>query len=105
MEGNAAEMETERNVKDVSRSGAYYGLAVLTVINLLNYTDRYILAGVMQSVQKEFSLTDAQGGQLATVFMVVYMCASPLGGFLGDRMPRRFLISIAVLVWSLATVG
>jgi MFS family permease len=37
--------------------------------------------------------------------MVVYMCASPVGGFLGDRMPRRFLISAAVLVWSFATIG
>jgi MFS family permease len=98
-------LDPEHDLKDTSRSSAYYGLGVLTAINLLNYTDRFILAGVMTSVQKEFSLNNVQGGQLTTVFILVYMCASPLSGFLGDRMPRRFLISGAVLVWSLATIG
>ena len=84
---------------------AYLGLGALCFINLLNYTDRYILGGVMEEVQKTFHLNDTQGGQLATVFMVVYMCASPLGGFLGDRMPRRILIGLSVLVWSCATVA
>jgi MFS family permease len=84
---------------------AYFALGVLSIINLVNYLDRYILAGVMPHLQKTFDLNDTQGGQLATVFMVVYMCASPAGGFLGDRMPRRLLIGVSVIVWSLATLG
>jgi MFS family permease len=84
---------------------AYYGLGVLAIINLLNYLDRYILAGVMSKVQAEFTLNDTEGGSLATTFMLVYMCASPLGGYLGDRMPRRYLISAAVMIWSVATIG
>ncbi len=89
----------------MTNRAAYFGLTALCVINLLNYVDRYILAGVMNEVQKTFALNDTQGGQLATIFMVVYMCASPLGGFLGDRMPRRILIGISVLVWSAATIA
>ncbi|MFT3842532.1 MAG: MFS transporter [Myxococcaceae bacterium] len=89
----------------MSRSRAWYGLAILTVINLLNYLDRYILAGVMKRMQDEFHLNDEQGGRLATIFMVVYMFMSPLGGYLGDRMPRRVLIAIAVAIWSVATIG
>lgn len=89
----------------MTNRSAYFGLTALCVINLLNYVDRYILAGVMGAVQKTFTLNDTQGGQLATIFMLVYMCASPLGGFLGDRMPRRILIGISVLVWSAATIG
>ncbi len=87
----------------ISRGRAYYGLAVLSVINLLNYLDRYILAGVMKKVQDTFHLDNTQGGLLLTTFMVVYMCASPIGGYLGDRLPRRRLIGGAVLLWSLAT--
>ncbi len=78
---------------------------MLTLINLLNYTDRYILAGVMGRMQSEFHLNDEQGGRLASPFMVVYMFASPLGGYLGDRMSRRVLIAIAVAIWSVATIG
>lgn len=84
---------------------ASWGLAVLTLVNLLNYTDRYILAGVMKKVQDHFTLSDAQGGLLATTFMVVYLVASPIGGYLGDRFPRRLLIGGAVLLWSLATIA
>lgn len=89
----------------IGKGQAYYGLGVLSIINLLNYLDRYILAGVMEKVQKQFALTDTEGGWLATTFMVVYMLASPLGGYLGDRMPRRLLIAAAVMLWSLATIG
>ncbi|PZR11419.1 MAG: MFS transporter [Archangium gephyra] len=89
----------------VTPSRAAFGLGVLTLINFLNYTDRYILAGVMKKVQDHFHLTDTDGGLLATTFMVVYLIASPVGGFLGDRLPRHFLIAGAVLVWSLATIA
>jgi MFS transporter, Spinster family, sphingosine-1-phosphate transporter len=76
-----------------------------TTINLLNYLDRYILAGAMEKVQETFKLDDFQGGLLAAIFIAVYTCVSPLGGFLGDRMPRKILIAISVLIWSLATMG
>jgi MFS family permease len=89
----------------VTRKQAFIGLAVLTLINLLNYTDRYILAGVMQKVMGAFHLTDTQGGLLAFTFMIVYLTASPVGGYLGDRLPRHFLIGGAVLLWSLATIA
>lgn len=92
-------------MKPVTRGRAVYGLTVLSLINLLNYLDRYILAGVMKKVQDEFHLSDAKGGLLATTFMVVYLCASPVGGYLGDRLPRRWLIGAAVMIWSLATVA
>lgn len=86
-----------------SRAG--FALGVLTLVNLLNYTDRYIVAGAMKEMQNKFTLDDTSGGLLATTFMVVYMLASPLGGFLGDRFPRRILIGSAVLIWSLATIA
>ncbi len=90
---------------EVTRGRATFGLAVLSIINLLNYTDRYILAGVLTRVQAAFHLNDEQGGLLATTFMIVYLCASPIGGYLGDRVPRRVVIGVAVLVWSVATIA
>jgi MFS family permease len=90
-------------VISAGRSG--FGLAILSLINLFNYLDRYILAGVIPLVEKDLGIDHAEAGLLGSIFMVVYMTASPLGGYLGDRMPRRWLVAGGVFVWSLATIG
>jgi hypothetical protein len=48
--------------KDQPMPGAYYCLAVLSLINVLNYTDRYIPSATKELVIEEFKLTDAQSG-------------------------------------------
>ncbi len=79
-------------------------LTILTLINLLNYLDRYVVAALVESLKKsELALTDTQAGLLATGFLVVYMIASPIFGALGDRSARPRLIALGVFVWSLAT--
>ena len=86
-------------------SRAVFGLAVLSLINFFNYLDRYIVAGVLPLVEAELRIDHQQAGALASVFMIVYMLASPLGGYLGDRVPRRLLVAGGVFGWSLATIG
>jgi len=80
-------------------------LAVLTVINLLNYVDRWVVAALAESLKKAdaLALSDTQLGWLATAFLVVYMCTSPVFGALGDRRGRPRLIAAGVFLWSLAT--
>jgi len=84
---------------------AHFGLGVLTSINLVNYLDRYLVAALLPLILKDFGLSYKEGGALATLFIVVYMVAAPLGGYLGDRMPRKVLIAGSVFIWSLATIG
>ncbi|WP_426745328.1 MFS transporter [Myxococcus faecalis] len=84
-------------------TNAGYALLILTLINLVNYLDRYIVAVALPGIQQEFGINDTQSGLLGTMFIVVFMLASPLGGFLGDRYPRKFLVAGGVLLWSLAT--
>lgn len=84
---------------------AAYGLGLLTLVNFLNYMDRLIVAGAQPYIIKEFDLTDVEAGLITSVFVIVYMVASPLGGILGDRMPRRYLVAASVGLWSLATIG
>lgn len=85
--------------------GAAFGLGVLTLINFLNYLDRFIVAGILPLLLVEFGRTKAEGGLLTTVFIVVYMLAAPLAGIVGDRIPRRFLVAASVFLWSLATLA
>jgi MFS family permease len=79
-------------------------LALLTSLNLFNFVDRYVLAGVQPLVAREFSASDTQMGTLSTAFFLTYMIAAPLTGWLGDRLPRKPLIVAGALLWSAATL-
>src|SRR6478672_3835335 len=89
----------------LSRRAAYYGLGVVTLLNLLNYIDRYILAAVLPRIQSELHLTSSQAGLLATAFLLAYFVTSPFFGALGDRLSRPRLMSVGVIAWSLATAA
>jgi predicted MFS family arabinose efflux permease len=83
---------------------ARWGLFVLTLVNLFNYLDRFVVASLVESLKRsELRLSDAQLGWLATGFILVYMLTSPVFGTLGDRGKRPRLIAAGVAIWSLAT--
>lgn len=77
--------------------GATTALVLLTAMNFVNYMDRYILPAVQEQIKGEFRLTDNQIGSLTLWFMVAYVCASPITGWLGDRFQRKPMIVIAAL--------
>ncbi|HEX3527088.1 MAG TPA: MFS transporter [Thermoanaerobaculia bacterium] len=84
---------------------ARWGLFVLTLVNLFNYLDRFVLSALVESLKKDphLHLSDTQLGALATGFLIVYMLTSPVFGTLGDRGARPRLIAVGVAVWSVAT--
>lgn len=75
-------------------------LIVLFVVNLLNYMDRFTIVGVLSAVQHEFGIGKTQAGLLQTVFMLSYMCLSPLVGYLGDRYNRKIIIVTGLIFWT-----
>ncbi len=88
------------------RAKAGWGiLMTLTAINLLNYVDRYVISAVLPLMKGDLGLTDTALGTLATAFIVSYLIFSPFAGQIGDRFPRKYLVGIAVFVWSLATIA
>jgi MFS family permease len=83
---------------------AAVSLVVLSLINLFNYLDRYLVSALFESLKhSELALTDLQLGFLMTSFLVVYMLTAPIFGALGDRGSRPRLIAFGVGCWSLAT--
>ncbi len=83
---------------------ARIALAVLTLINLFNYLDRYVVASLVESLKRsELRLSDTQLGSLMTGFVLVYMLTSPVFGTLGDRRGRPRLLALGVGIWSIAT--
>jgi len=112
--------------------GARRALALLLLVNLLNYIDRYVLAAVVPWLRQTFFAgpgggLEASGGDflgavlhwsqrhlgfkpenaligvLGTAFMVVYTLGAPVFGRLAERCSRWLLIGIAVMLWSLAS--
>lgn len=87
--------------------GARTALALLLAINLFNYIDRQVLAGVLPKIEEAFLRGDPNSktklGWLTTAFLVAYMVLSPLFGWLGDRMARWLLVGVGVILWSLAS--
>lgn len=78
-------------------------LALLFIINLLNYIDRLTLSGLLEPIGKDLKLSDAQLGIVALAFLVPYSVLPPIVGWIGDRSQRSRLIALAVAVWSAAT--
>jgi len=93
---------------ELARPGAI--LAVLALINFINYVDRQIISPLVPLLTAKpeaggLGLTDGQAGQLAFAFMVVHSIASVPLGILADHFLRKRLIAIGVAVWSVATAG
>ncbi len=80
-------------------------LALLTGLNFLNYLDRTLVAAVLPRIQYDLGLNNFQAGLLVTVFLLGYFVTAPLFGWLADHGPRKTLIAIGVVTWSLATVA
>ena len=97
-------MKEETLEKDYAIPGARKILIVLTIINLFNYIDRYVLSAVLEPIKNDLGITnDADMGRLATAFMLGYFITSPIFGYLGDRISRKKLMAIGVIGWSLGT--
>jgi MFS family permease len=73
-------------------------------INFLNYMDRYVAAVAAPLIQKEFHLSNADIGFLASAFLLVYAVAALPFGYWADRGVRRAVVGIGVTIWSLATL-
>ncbi|XP_032473423.1 protein spinster homolog 3 isoform X8 [Phocoena sinus] len=79
---------------------AYVAAAVLCYINLLNYMNWFIIAGVLLDVQKFFQISDSNAGLLQTVFVGCLLLSAPVFGYLGDRHSRKVTLSLGILLWS-----
>lgn len=81
-------------------------LALLTVINVLNFVDRQLLPSFANFIKPELGLTDTQYGLLTGLFFIIfYAVAGLFMGVLADRMNRARLIAVAIALWSLLTAA
>jgi MFS family permease len=80
-------------------------LAVLALINFVNFADRQVVVPLLPLLRQQMNLSDAQLGSLQTWLLVVLAVASIPCGLLADRASRTQIIAAGVAVWSLATIA
>jgi len=96
----------DTSVNIVSPKRKWISLAILFFTNLMNYMDRYTVSAVLTEFSDEMCPDDPGGcstskeGLIQTAFVVVYMAAAPIFGYLGDRYSRKYLMAFGVVIWA-----
>ena len=92
--------------KETKKAGWYKWevLLLLWMAYLLNQADRQVFNTVLPAIRDALHLTDTSIGLIATIFNLCYACMVPLGGLAGDRLSRKWVVTIAILFWSVATM-
>lgn len=88
-----------------ARSG-YWLLAGLTLLNVLNFADRYLLVSFANSIITDLQLSKFQFTLLTGfVFSVFYTLFGLFAGSLADRYNRPRLIAAGLALWSALTAA
>jgi MFS transporter, Spinster family, sphingosine-1-phosphate transporter len=84
---------------------AWAVVALLWPVALLNYLDRQMVSTIRASMRADIPsiANDQDFGTLVAVFMWVYACLSPVGGFIADKFNRRWAVIGSLFVWSAVT--
>ena len=92
---------------DVQKISPYaWGVvALLWPVVMLNYLDRQMVSTIRSSIRADIPsiANDQDFGTLMAVFMWVYACLSPVGGFIADKFNRRWTVIGSLFVWSAVT--
>jgi MFS family permease len=94
--------------RETAGSGAskWYVLGVLVLIYIMGTVDRAVLSVIAEPLKLQFHLSDKQLGVLTgTAYSVTYALAVLPMGWLIDRVDRRALLSITVMIWSVLTAA
>lgn len=98
-------MADQLSAQGFTRSYRSYVLVVLTLVYVVNYLDRQILAILMPQIRAEFHFGYKDAGYLiGPTFAVVYAVLGVPLAVLADRFNRRNIIAISLAVFSVMTV-
>jgi MFS family permease len=93
---------TEENEGASARD--YGFLMFLTLLNVMNFVDRQLLASFANWIVPDLGLTNTQFGWLTgMIFIVFYSVAGLAMGVLADRVNRTRLIAVGLALWSALT--
>ena len=105
MAGRKCVTEAAAGTVEAGLPNRWLVLFLLLLVAVLNYADRYLLAGLAQVLKQAFSLSDTMlGVLLGPAFAAVYIVAGVPIARLADRGSRLAVACLGCLAWSLFTL-
>lgn len=88
----------------LSAAAAFGALLIVAATYIVNAMDRMVFPTLLPSVDQEYAFTLAAGGFLATIFTLGLGVAGIPGGFLFDRMSRKTVAIVGIVIYSVCTM-
>lgn len=94
------------DVPSVSRRTAWYGVAVLSIVQLFSFIDRQALSLLIAPIKADFGMSDVQVSLVIGLgFALAYAVAGLPIGRLVDQWSRPLLLALGLSLWSLSTAA
>jgi len=81
----------------------WWPVSVMMLCSLLSYIDRQTLAVLSPMILSELNLSALKYSQIISAFSFAYMLANPVWGVVLDRIGLRRGMTIAVILWTIAS--
>jgi MFS family permease len=82
------------------KGASLYILIICTLLYMVNYMDRQVVAAVVEPMKAALSLNDGDVGILGSIFLLSIALFSFPVAYLVDRWSRRKAIAIMAILWS-----
>ncbi len=79
-------------------------LGLLWIAFFLHQADRQIYNNLLPLIEKDLQLSRTPLGLVTATFTWIYGLTVPVGGYVGDRWRRKWIIVLMLLVWSVGTL-
>jgi MFS family permease len=97
-------VDLSRNTGRLTKSVAITSLVVLAGSYVVNAMDRQVFSVLLPGIRAEYGFNLAQGGLLATIFTLGIGVAGLPTGYLLDRLSRKAVVVVGILIYSAFTV-
>lgn len=85
---------------------AWFVLAILCSVYVLNFLDRQIISILAKPIQDELGITDGQLGRITGLYFAIFYCVLGIPvAWIADRTNRVKVLSVACALWSAATLA